>query len=126
MNSKEASKAFREANPDYHRKWYATNADRLNAATKRHQAKRRAMLDALKDKPCMDCGGSFPPECMDFDHREGEVKEIMIASALRRAWLDILAEIEKCDLVCANCHRIRTKKRGYTNKYVHHNVQLPL
>jgi hypothetical protein len=66
----------------------------------------------------MDCGGTFPPECMDFDHREGETKELTIGSHLRWAWARIEAEIAKCDLVCANCHRTRTRKRGYRNHKV--------
>lgn len=100
-------KAYREAHPD---KFTYKAGSHLS-----HQAKRRAMLDELKNKPCMDCGGTFPPECMDFDHREGEVKLLRIGSQLRRKWESVLAEIAKCDLVCANCHRIRTKNRGYHN-----------
>jgi hypothetical protein len=59
----------------------------------------------------MDCEISFPFECMDFDHRPGEEKKIEIGEKHRYRLNDILAEIEKCDLVCANCHRIRTRRR---------------
>jgi hypothetical protein len=58
----------------------------------------------------MDCGGTFPPECMDFDHRPGEKKLFGIGQGLRRKLEALLAEIAKCDLVCANCHRIRTHR----------------
>jgi hypothetical protein len=71
---------------------------------------RLEMLAVLKDQPCMDCGNKFPPECMDFDHLEGKYKNI--AKLRSHAWETILREIEKCDLVCSNCHRIRTKKRS--------------
>ena len=75
-------------------------------------AKRRAWLDAFKQQPCMDCDGTFSAECMDLDHREGEGKDFEIgARIITKAWAKVLTEIEKCDLVCANCHRIRTKKR---------------
>jgi len=59
----------------------------------------------------MDCGQSFHPVCMDFDHRERRDKGEPTVSALvshSSAQERILAEIEKCDLVCANCHRLRT------------------
>jgi hypothetical protein len=60
----------------------------------------------------MDCGGRFPPECMDFDHVRGEkissVSHMITRNASKNA---IFSEIEKCEIVCANCHRIRTKSR---------------
>ena len=79
---------------------------------KRAYAKRRALLDELKARPCMDCGQTFPSECMDFDHRPGEDKLGNIGFIYKGALVRLLAEIEKCDLVCANCHRVRTRKRA--------------
>ena len=76
----------------------------------RYDHKRRIMLDKLKNKPCLDCGNTFPPECMDFDHvRDRKVSNV--GSLRRNSWRVIFDEIAKCDLVCANCHRIRTKRR---------------
>lgn len=72
---------------------------------------RREKLQALKDVPCMDCGVKYPPYVMDFDHRDGSLKEFTISKHLNRAWKEVLAEVEKCDVVCANCHRIRTFSR---------------
>ena len=74
----------------------------------RRQPRVRAALDALKGSPCVDCGGTFPPECMDFDHRPGEEKVKPVGNMYQMSMKNIKAEIEKCDLVCANCHRIRT------------------
>ena len=73
--------------------------------------RRRAWFDSVKDAPCMDCGGTFPPECMDFDHVRGEKKVKAVGDLLRCSLVVRLTEIAKCDLVCANCHRIRTRKR---------------
>lgn len=73
----------------------------------------RLWLDAIKNVPCLDCGRTFPPFCMDFDHVRGEKLYnvgCMAYSTAKRTL--ILAEIEKCDLVCANCHRIRTFRRS--------------
>ena len=69
----------------------------------------RETLNTLKAKPCTDCGGIFPPECMDFDHKES--KDFEIGRHYRKSLDKLLAEIEKCDLVCANCHRVRTSNR---------------
>lgn len=62
--------------------------------------------------PCMDCGGSFPIICMDFDHVRGEkVGNVADLVKKNKPFDVILAEIAKCDVVCANCHRIRTAAR---------------
>lgn len=64
--------------------------------------------------PCADCGQTFPPYVMDFDHRPGEEKSFGLAfAASGRSAVEVQAELAKCDVVCANCHRIRTHERGY-------------
>jgi hypothetical protein len=67
----------------------------------------------LKAKPCMDCGREYPGCCMDFDHRPGTQKLATIGYLVGRGVnVDaLMREIDKCDLVCANCHRIRTRDR---------------
>ena len=54
----------------------------------------------------------FPFYVMDFDHREGEEKTAHVAMLVNMLSINrLLNEIAKCDLVCANCHRVRTYKR---------------
>ena len=71
----------------------------------------RLVLKYLKSKPCVDCGGRYPPPVMDFDHVRGKkVKQV----GLLINWGDLkllLDEVAKCDLLCANCHRLRTWTR---------------
>lgn len=71
-------------------------------------------LAKAKDAPCLDCGGRFPPECMDFDHIPERGKKVTsVARAARRfSQKRFEEELAKCELVCANCHRIRTRERG--------------
>lgn len=70
-----------------------------------------AVIAKKKAVPCADCAGSFPSYVMDFDHVRG-VKTADVSSLVLRKNLErLLEEIEKCDVVCANCHRIRTFKR---------------
>jgi hypothetical protein len=59
---------------------------------------------------CKDCGAKdLPLCCYDFHHRDPFTKVFDIADGLSRASLKRLqVEVEKCDLICANCHRIRT------------------
>lgn len=77
--------------------------------------KKMDRLNIEKSKPCMDCEKTFPPECMDFDHRPGEQKLFGIGMGRTRAWENLQREIAKCDLVCANCHRVRTTARKRKN-----------
>lgn len=80
----------------------------------------RDRVNELRRQPCADCGGRFHPVCMDFDHRPGTVKvysvSAMVVAGYR--WELVEAEIAKCDVVCANCHRIRTwiARRGRHKK----------
>ncbi len=78
----------------------------------------RAKLDLLKlERGCYDCGGMFPAESLDWDHLPGTIKELSIskAASLGQSLETILAEIDKCQCVCANCHRVRTRKRQTKN-----------
>lgn len=92
---------------------YRRNADRYKRQAKiGKQRVLNAMRKIKTENPCKDCGQFFPAECMDFDHR-GEAKKIANVSklALSGTLQKMLTEIKKCDLVCANCHRIRTAHR---------------
>ena len=73
----------------------------------------RILLDKAKDKPCIDCGIKYDPWVMDFDHLRD--KEFTISSFYANySETKLLSEIAKCDVVCSNCHRIRTHNRKLT------------
>lgn len=84
------------------------------ALVRRHEAylKKRKFINQIKDVPCADCGMKYPFYVMDFDHKNAKNKVKEIAYMMTRNWsLDkIKAEVVKCEIVCANCHRIRTYK----------------
>jgi hypothetical protein len=82
--------------------------------TVRRNAALRAELEAklaayFAEHPCVDCG-ERDIRCLEFDHRDRSTKTANIAGLLRLvvSWEVISAEIEKCDVRCANCHRRRT------------------
>lgn len=77
----------------------------------RSYLEKREWIEQQKEVPCEDCGNEFPPECMDFDHVEGK-KEFVVSTGMYKTWAALLAEVAKCDIICANCHRIRTKQRS--------------
>ena len=97
-----------------------------HARAVRRRSTRKKILEVvervrlLKAKPCSDCGGTFPHYVMHFDHRDATTKVKAIATLIRNtvAWSRVEAEIAKCDLVCANCHSVRTWMRKEAKKYV--------
>lgn len=97
------------------RSWYKQYYDRIPKEKQRIQKKNKDSRNEVREKirkikeesPCKDCGNYFPYYVMDFDH-QGD-KDFTIANNLhKKSWSIIEAEIAKCEIVCANCHRIRT------------------
>lgn len=74
------------------------------------QAATLEFLRRSRRVPCADCGRTFEPYQMDFDHRTPAEKSFNVTAG--RAMLmsrdRLMAEIAKCDIVCANCHAMRT------------------
>jgi hypothetical protein len=92
----------------------------LFAAHQRYRDEKHAnMWDILKQSSCMDCKNS-DPRVLEFDHRPDEEKSFGIAKAISsgtRSWKSIFNEMSKCDIVCSNCHKIRTMERGNYKRY---------
>lgn len=77
------------------------------AYTKRRYAEVTKVILAAKDRPCADCGQEYPSYVMDFHHRDPKTKSFDVSKAHTRSLKSLRAEIAKCDVLCANCHRIR-------------------
>ena len=92
--------------------YYAKNRDAEILRVTTRQRQTVAWLRELRKVPCLDCGGTFPPHVMDFDHRDPNTKSFQLTTgrALLKNRKDLMEEIGKCDIVCANCHHIRTAR----------------
>jgi len=93
----------------YDRNWYAKRSPASKAHKVRLQLARTKIIGALvqeykTEHPC-SCGEGHPA-ALDFHHREDD-KEINIADAVRSGWSvkRLMIELQKCDVICANCHR---------------------
>jgi hypothetical protein len=108
---KYARKKFRVLQA-YRRKYNRKNRHKKALRDTTRRAEVKAYIDKIKTAtPCADCRKKFPPVCMDFDHVEAKVRTVsgLVSGAYR---LELVKEeIARCELVCANCHRIRTAKR---------------
>ena len=79
-------------------------------ADRESRALKAAAIRDYKNRPCKDCGGRFDTDAMEFDHCRGQ-KKFQLSNASGKSLLAIAQEIAKCDVVCAVCHRARTKNR---------------
>lgn len=87
--------------------------DRAKEARRRREAarvvRRRATIAQIKvERGCIDCGFRAHSAALHFDHRVPSQKVLVVARAMNRGFGQIMAEIAKCDVRCANCHAIRT------------------
>lgn len=76
------------------------------------------LIDYLKSHPCVDCG-ELDIVILEFDHLNPKQKLATVSDMVRQgcAWNRIAIEIEKCDVVCTNCHRRRTNTNYKTARY---------
>jgi hypothetical protein len=97
-----AARRFRMAHPE-----------RVRETTRRVYAARRDQINQIKlELGCVDCGFKGHPAALDFDHLPGTVKSHNVGNLTTASWAVLKAEIAKCEVVCSNCHRIRTAERG--------------
>lgn len=105
----------------YNRNWYHKHAQGLKhrkkkANAKNYQARKLQVFAYLNGKSCIDCGET-DPVVLEFDHRDGESKEFDVANAGSYSKARVAAELAKCDVRCANCHRRKTAAQFGYYKY---------
>lgn len=91
-----------------HQRWYRKNRDRQKGKKRRRRQRLRAWLHAYKreDCECRRCGEGHPA-CLDFHHPDESKKTASVAEMVNRGFAKdaIQAEIDKCVVLCSNCHR---------------------
>jgi hypothetical protein len=78
-----------------------------NSYTTTRFRSRKKQAVALLGGRCADCANTFPYYVYDFHHLDPTRKDFQFNTVRRRSWEAIRAELAKCVLLCANCHRIR-------------------
>jgi len=91
------------------KKDYEKNREKYLARNRTLYAKLRSIALEHKNKPCKDCKKKYPYYVMDYDHVDPKTKVAKVSSLIHRGSEKLLLdEIAKCDVVCSNCHRIRS------------------
>ncbi len=97
----------------YSRKAYLKDSSKAKALSKARNQKlleenRKQLLIYFKEHPCVVCGEK-DLRCLEFDHLDTTTKNFGIAQKLDKYnWKKLSAEIEKCQVLCSNCHQKRT------------------
>jgi len=110
---------------EYDKKYYKENRElrieqqRLYSETHKDIFKQKGIDDRKRiqeikiTRGCIDCGYNKHPVALDFDHINGERNPKRISNMPGYyLWHKILAEMDKCEIRCANCHRIKTYETG--------------
>lgn len=82
-------------------------------SSKEHRRKIRKMIQDYKEfVGCVDCKVKHPHYILDFDHLPGTTDTMKVSRAVEYSITRVIEEMLKCEVVCANCHRVRTYDRG--------------
>ena len=90
----------------------------MTAWKDRNPPRRMVIYEEARNNLCTDCKQMFPPYVMEFDHVRGRKFKPVSTLAKVGSVQALLDEIAKCDLVCANCHAIRTHNRRQLSSLV--------
>lgn len=86
------------------------------SVTKQKAALAKYIQEYKERHPCMDCKTSYPYYVMDFDHVRGKKHKNVAELIPTLSKKKIDEEIAKCEVVCSNCHRVRTHMRKIRKK----------
>ena len=89
-----------------------TKEERNAYQLRRRDSRKKQLIEHFGDK-CADCGGSFHQAAYDFHHINPLEKKFEIAPGLDRNWNVIMEEVQKCVMLCSNCHRVRHYKEDH-------------
>jgi hypothetical protein len=107
--SRYQSEEWKEYQRNYQRSWHQRHREeRLTKLYARKKAISEYLQEAKKQLCCADCGERHPA-ALQFHHVNAEDKMFNVGDAIRggRSLDTIKKEIEKCIVLCANCHLIR-------------------
>jgi hypothetical protein len=103
----------KECRRTYDRAYFARNREKRRLQAKAHRRRLAEWNSEIKaSTSCADCGCSFHPAAMEWDHLPGTEKVAEISDLVRAGkTLALREELQKCELVCANCHAVRSYVR---------------
>lgn len=108
-----------QKNKEYQAKWYAKNRNlQMQRVAESKKSKSLWLAEYKKQLSCSACGESHPA-CIEFHHKDRTLKDFALSTAAHRNYSleRIKEEIEKCEILCSNCHRkLHWDEKNNSNK----------
>ena len=130
---KVSNQLYRESHPDMARKaalkyyhsnkeqaalkaklWREANKDYIRNKQREHKRQRKEWAIQYLGGACKECNQTFHPAIYEFHHRIPEDKDRDPSKMLQLSLERLQKELDKCDLLCANCHRLIHHKDSYS------------
>lgn len=108
----------KEKEKEWRKKWWSSlsekrKEEKQKKANHRNRLLKQFLADYKLNQKCKDCGYSKHHSALEFIHIKGKKSfNISFAKSISQA----KKEIEKCEVICSNCHRVRTYNRIYPCK----------
>ena len=101
----------KECNSARYAAWYKINRKRAIESARRVQRSKRQFVDSYKiTNGCQSCGFKGHPAALDLHHLNRENKVDGVCRLVQSRSLEVIKmEMEKCEILCANCHRIKER-----------------
>ena len=113
--NKECSKGVvgtcRECTNSYKKSWYSKNQDRRSKESRDRARSGKIRAIEYMGGECFDCKQKYPPYVYQFHHLDMSVKESNPSKLQKSTWEKQKIELDKCVMLCANCHMIRHHSR---------------
>lgn len=103
---------------EYQKQYRKSNRDLISKKSKLKRQRRLLEAITLLGGRCEHCGGVFDSICYDFHHIDPKTKIFTISEHMDIGIEKFLIEVRKCQLLCANCHRLIHKQGTYDNREV--------
>jgi predicted HNH restriction endonuclease len=88
------------------RKWRALHGEEEKRSWQEYRRNNKKLAIEYLGGKCMKCNGVFHPDVYDFHHKDSSEKDVCVGRLLSRKFERVTNELDKCILLCANCHRI--------------------
>lgn len=96
----------REYQREYQKKRKETDPETLKRINRKSKKKKKNFIASFKEK-CINCGYSESKAALDFHHTKTSQKKFLLSKGHHYSYEKIKKEIQKCIVLCANCHRTK-------------------
>ena len=97
---------------DRHR--YITDPSRYERIKRYRDANQQKLNQYKTDRGCCKCGFNAHPAALQANHIDPDNKSFQIGGSITKSWESLLTELDKCEIMCANCHSIHTHDNQHT------------